>query len=92
MKHDIECYVCGTTFEAKAENRYTAYEPQGIFGNIAHGDGARHDTFDCPACGCQNCVGIRLPAECEAITTETTEETVTTFYANGEPVEVTPNE
>lgn len=59
MKIKQFCKVCGTRFEITKENMYLAREPSGL-SNYA--DPAKiYEAIDCPTCGCQRLLGIRLP-------------------------------
>ena len=55
------CKVCGRYFRAKAENKYNVTEtPPGL---MVLTEGVKvYECFDCPRCGCQNRVSIRIGA------------------------------
>ena len=57
----MKCKVCGKEFELKVDNHYIARDEEidrcgiaGIVGSNNEIEGKLYDTFDCPACGCQN--------------------------------------
>lgn len=56
------CDVCGRDFPLIAEERYTVRgtEKSGIAIAISFEEANRYDAFDCPHCGCQNIVNLRL--------------------------------
>lgn len=53
----VTCKICGATFPALSEKRY---EARAFNGFAALGGNVYYDAFDCPFCGCQNCVGKRF--------------------------------
>ena len=83
----VVCHVCGMAFNPSPERRYTVKEKDGIGAIVGN---TYYDAFDCPHCGCQNIVGLRLdpifvkpreeagddeePTEDVTVTTETTVE------------------
>ena len=56
------CRVCGRTFPLIAEKHYVARanEEVGITSVISKTGPKLYDAFDCPHCGCQNTMGLRL--------------------------------
>lgn len=56
------CRVCGRTFPLIAEKHYVARAGvgNGVLSSLASTEPELHDAFDCPHCGCQNTVGLRL--------------------------------
>ena len=56
------CDVCGRDFPLIAEERYTvrSAEKSGLAAAISFEEADRFDAFDCPHCGCQNIVNMRL--------------------------------
>ena len=68
----MKCKVCGKRFRPTAKMRYLATEtlaPIDVFTKARR----VFECFDCPKCGCQNFVNIRMP-EYE-VTTDGGEET-----------------
>ncbi len=56
----MKCKVCGKRFRPTAEMRYLATEnlaPLSVLTAVAK----TYECFDCPKCGCQNFVNIRMP-------------------------------
>lgn len=62
IKGMYTCDVCGRDFPLIAEERYTVRgtEKSGIATAISFEEADRYDAFDCPHCGCQNVVNLRL--------------------------------
>lgn len=62
IKGMYTCDVCGRGFPLIAEERYTVRgtEKSGIATAISFEEADRYDAFDCPHCGCQNVVNLRL--------------------------------
>lgn len=63
IKGMYTCDVCGRDFPLIAEERYTVRgtEKSGIAAAIVGFEEAdRHNAFDCPHCGCQNAVNLRM--------------------------------
>lgn len=58
-KGRARCEICGTKFPIIAEKRYTAGANSGL---ASIGNQTYYDAFDCPQCGCQNRVGLRMEA------------------------------
>lgn len=56
------CRVCGRTFPLITEKHYVvrASVGNGVLSSLASVEPELHDAFDCPHCGCQNLVGVRL--------------------------------
>ncbi len=52
------CKVCGEQFELLKENKYIGVESNGV--SAAFNGTKYFDCFDCPKCGCQNFVNVRL--------------------------------
>lgn len=93
----VVCHVCGMAFNPSPERRYTVKEKDGIGAIVGN---TYYDAFDCPHCGCQNIVGLRLdpifvkPAEededeGEELTETVTVTTETTIEAEESPEEPT---
>lgn len=61
----LRCKVCGARFTPTADRRYTAIKDTSGTGLIAALGSSEtptyYDAFDCPACGCQIRLDIRLP-------------------------------
>lgn len=55
-----ECGVCGYRFIPTKENIYTAEEPRTMFETISKAP-TRFSAVDCPRCGCQIPLAIRVP-------------------------------
>lgn len=56
----MKCKVCGKRFKPTSEMKYLAAEaiaPFSVFTTVAK----TWECFDCPRCGCQNFVNIRIP-------------------------------
>ncbi len=72
MKKKIKCVVCGERFTPIAAERYTTIRDNqgtGLLGSFGSNTPAEYyDTFDCPSCGSQIRVGVRLPILNEEIT------------------------
>lgn len=62
IKGMYTCDVCGRDFPLIAEERYTVRgtEKSGIATAISFEEADRYDAYDCPHCGCQNVVNLRL--------------------------------
>ena len=62
IKGMYTCDVCGRDFPLIAEERYTVRgaEKSGLATAISFEEADRYDAFDCPHCGCQNIVNLRL--------------------------------
>lgn len=77
----VVCHVCDMAFNPSPERRYTVKEKDGIGAVVGN---TYYDAFDCPRCGCQNIVGLRLdptfvkPAEEDEDEEPTEDVTVTT--------------
>lgn len=56
----MKCKVCGKKFKPKKENKYLAQEAIGVTTMFRHIK--TYECFDCPVCGCQNFVNIRMDA------------------------------
>lgn len=56
-----KCCACGYRFQPMKEAVYTAFEPQTVIQALAAPE-KRFDVMDCPRCGCQNALAVRLPA------------------------------
>lgn len=54
------CGVCGYRFVPTKENIYTAEEPRTMFETISKAP-TRFSVVDCPRCGCQIPLAIRVP-------------------------------
>lgn len=55
-----ECGVCGYRFIPTKENIYTAEEPRTMLETISKAP-TRFSAVDCPRCGCQIPLAIRVP-------------------------------
>lgn len=55
-----KCRVCGHCFTPKKEEIYTAEEPQSMTERITKAP-TRFSAIDCPRCGCQIALAIRVP-------------------------------
>ena len=55
-----ECGVCGYRFIPTKENIYTAEEPRTMLETISKAP-TRFSAIDCPCCGCQIPLAIRVP-------------------------------
>lgn len=64
-----KCNACGHRFHPDKNAVYTAYQPQGLFESVSQA-ATMFDVMDCPRCGCQVALGVRLPA----VTAEADEE------------------
>lgn len=62
IKGMYTCDVCGRDFPLIAEERYTVRgaEESGLATVVSFEEADRYDAFDCPHCGCQNAVNLRL--------------------------------
>lgn len=62
IKGMYTCDVCGRDFPLIAEERYTVRgaEKSGLATAITFEEADRYDAFDCPHCGCQNVVNLRM--------------------------------
>ena len=62
IKGMYTCDVCGRDFPLIAEERYTVRgaEKSGLVTAISFEEADRYDAFDCPHCGCQNIVNLRM--------------------------------
>lgn len=56
---NIKCPVCGNRFVPRSADRYTAREPAAPA--LLPKPPAEFDAFDCPQCGRQILVGVRIP-------------------------------
>lgn len=56
------CKTCGRGFALIAEERYTVrtVEKTGLASAFSGEESDLYDAFDCPHCGCQNVVNLRL--------------------------------
>lgn len=55
----IACKVCKSRFPLANDARYTVKEKTSMIPRITK----LIECFDCPVCGCQNTVNIRLPRD-----------------------------
>ena len=53
----LHCKICGTRFPAIAKNHYIVIAKSGISAIVCND---YYDAFDCPFCGCQIRVGLRM--------------------------------
>lgn len=64
MVRKLRCSVCGYRFIPTADERYTVTTPKptGIaaFSGNSSPSPTLRDAFDCPVCGCQKVVQVRL--------------------------------
>jgi hypothetical protein len=60
FKKKTKCGVCGYCFAPKKEEIYTAEEPHGVFEALTKAL-TRFSAIDCPRCGCQIPLAIRVP-------------------------------
>ena len=56
-----KCHACGYRFRPTKEAVYRAYEPQTVLEALTSAAKCL-DVMDCPRCGCQNALAVRLPA------------------------------
>lgn len=61
-----KCAACGHRFAPKKTAIYTVIKPQGLFEGFT-APAQRFDAMDCPRCGCQNALAIRLPKIAAAV-------------------------
>ena len=59
-KKKTECRVCGYRFTPERENIYTAEEPRSVADMLTKAP-TRFSAVDCPVCGCQIALAIRVP-------------------------------
>ena len=59
-KKKTECRVCGYRFTPERENIYTAEEPRSALEMLTAAP-TRFSAVDCPICGCQIALAIRVP-------------------------------
>lgn len=59
-KKKTECRVCGCRFTPERENIYTAEEPRSMADMLTKAP-TRFSAVDCPICGCQIALAIRVP-------------------------------
>ena len=57
----IKCKVCKTRFSGSKEALYLATEKTTVLTAFTTGTKA-FECFDCPKCGCQNAVNVRMTA------------------------------
>lgn len=57
----IRCKVCNTRFMAAKEAMYLATEKNAVLTALTNPAKA-FECFDCPKCGCQNAVNVRMAA------------------------------
>lgn len=55
----MKCKVCGKRFKLQIENKYIATESVSPLSALAS-PAKSYECFDCPSCGCQNFVNIRM--------------------------------
>ena len=55
----MKCKVCKKRFKPTKEDRYEVAESKSIIGAIATAE-KKYDAFDCPHCGVQHLVNVRL--------------------------------
>lgn len=60
----IKCKVCGVRFLPEKESLYLAIEKTAVLAALTTPAKA-FECFDCPKCGCQNAVNIRMAAVVE---------------------------
>lgn len=60
MKIKKTCKICGYRFELKKENKYLAHENKNV-SDVFTETHYIYECFDCPECGCQLKVNIRMP-------------------------------
>lgn len=55
----MKCKICNKRFELKKENKYLVREKYGLcdLGKPM----TTYEAFDCPYCGCQNVMHVRMP-------------------------------
>lgn len=56
----MKCKVCGKRFPVTWMDVYRVAEPQSITGAISN-PVKTYDAIDCPVCGCQHLLKVRLP-------------------------------
>lgn len=58
----IRCKVCNARFQPAKEKMYIVREDSetGLSGAISKKEEKLYEAFDCPVCGCQKLVGVRL--------------------------------
>ena len=56
----LKCGICGSSFEIKKENVYEAYDTVALL-KALNETGKTYDAIDCPECGCQKILQVRLP-------------------------------
>ena len=60
MNHKKTCKVCGFRFELLKENKYLASESKSLSDALTKA-AYIYECYDCPKCGCQMSVNIRMP-------------------------------
>lgn len=58
MKRKLKCNVCGTKFQPKST--YEVCEPKAVV-DVFTNASRTYDATDCPNCGCQKVLGVRIP-------------------------------
>ena len=61
----IKCKVCGTRFAGSKDALYLATEKTAVLSALT-APAKAFECFDCPQCGCQNAVNIRMAPMVEA--------------------------
>jgi len=61
----IKCKVCRTRFAGSKDTMYLATEKTAVLSALTTPTKA-FECFDCPKCGCQNAVNVRLAAVTES--------------------------
>lgn len=62
----IKCGVCGKRFLPNKEAVYQTTESLSL-GQVLTQVPKRYDVIDCPQCGCQQLLGIRMPKVAERV-------------------------
>ena len=62
----IKCSVCGKRFLPKKEDVYQTVESLSLTQALTSTP-KTYDVIDCPKCGCQELLGIRMPKAAERI-------------------------
>ena len=56
----MKCKVCGRKFRLRKRKMYLAVEPRSLYERLTKPE-KTYECFDCPHCGCQHFLNIRLP-------------------------------
>lgn len=60
MKRKQTCQICGNRFKVTKDQVYIVIEKQGFAASLTT-PAPKFDAIDCPSCGCQQVLAVRMP-------------------------------